>query len=122
MKALLGPQDALDVVENDYSESEGTGGLTYAQKDALKDLWKKEKKALFFIYQGVDESTFKKIANATTSKQAWEILQNFYKGADRVKKVRLQTLRKEFECLEMKKKESISDYFIRVQSVMNQLR
>ena len=47
MKALLGSQDAWDVVENDYTEPEGTDGLTNAQKDALKDLRKKDKKALF---------------------------------------------------------------------------
>ena len=91
------------------------------KKNALKDLRKKDKKALFFIYQGVDESAFEKIANATTSKQAWEILQNSYKGAERVKKVRLNVLQKEFEGLEMKNTESISDYLARVQSVVNQL-
>jgi len=103
-------------------EPEGTDGLANAQKDALKDLQKKDKKALFFIYQGVDESAFKKIANANTSKQAWEIIQNSYKRAERVKKVQLQTLQKEFESLKMKVKESISNYFTRVQSIMNQLR
>ena len=86
MKASLGPQDTWDVIENGYTEPEGTDGLINVQKDALKDLRKKDKMALFFIYQGVDESAFEKIANATTSKQAWQILQNSYKGAERVKK------------------------------------
>jgi len=122
MKALLGSQDAWDIVVNGYTEPEGTDGLTNAQKDTLKHLWKKDKNAIFFFYQGVDESAFEKIANATTSKQAWEILQNSYKRAERVKKVRLQTLRKELEGLEMKIKELISNYFTRVQSVVNQLR
>ena len=57
MKTFLGSQDAWDVVENGY-----------AQKDALKDLRKKDKKDLFFFYQGVGESAFEKIAKATTFK------------------------------------------------------
>jgi len=40
----------------------------------------------------VNESAFEKIANAITSKEVWEIIQNFYKGEERVKKARLQTL------------------------------
>ena len=68
MKALLGSEDAWDVVENGYTEPKRIDGLTNAQKDALKYL-QKDKKVLFFIYQGVDESTaFEEIANATTSK------------------------------------------------------
>ena len=62
------------------------------------------------IYQGMEENSFEKIANATTSKEAWEILQNSYKGVEKVKKVRLQMLRKEFEQLEMKEKDLIFDY------------
>ena len=50
MKTLLDSQDAWDVVENDYTKPEEPDGLTNAQKDALKALQKKDKKAMFFIY------------------------------------------------------------------------
>ena len=65
MKALLGSQDAWDVVENDYTDK--------CPKGCIGWLRKKDKKALFLIYQGVNESAFEKIANATTSKHMWEI-------------------------------------------------
>ena len=92
MKVLLGSQDACDVIERGYDEPQGDVALTAAQRDALRELKKRDKKALFFIYQGVDESSFENTANATTSKQACEILQNSYKGVEKVKKVHLQTL------------------------------
>ena len=51
----------------------------------------------------------------------WDILEKLFKGADRVKQVRLQTLRGELESMKMKESESVSDYNTRVQTVLNQL-
>lgn len=80
----------------------------------LQDLRKKNKKALFIIHQAIGERAFKKVANITTSKDAWENLHNFGEGVENMKKICLQTLRDEFELLHMKENESISDYFTRV--------
>ncbi|KAH9681844.1 hypothetical protein KPL71_027113 [Citrus sinensis] len=96
--------------------------LTVAQKENLKDLKKKENKAKYLIFQSLDEDAFEKIAGTTSSKEAWEKLETSYKGAEQVKKVRLQTLRGEFESLHMKASESISDYFTRVVTVSNELK
>lgn len=59
------------------------------QKNTLKDNRKKDKKALFLLYQGLDELSFEKIAEATSSKQAWYTLGMIFKGVDLMKRIHL---------------------------------
>ncbi|KAJ4700820.1 Retrovirus-related Pol polyprotein from transposon TNT 1-94 [Melia azedarach] len=125
MKALIGAQDVWEVVEKGYNEPRddvAISVLTQAQRDTLKDSRKRDKKALYVIYQALDDDAFEKISNATSAKQAWDKLQTSYKGAEQVKKVRLQTLRGEFETLYMKEGESIVNYFSRIEAISNQLK
>ncbi|XP_010555050.1 PREDICTED: uncharacterized protein LOC104824636 [Tarenaya hassleriana] len=106
------------MVENGYVESET---IPENEEENHKDLRKREKKALFTIYQGVDEVTFELIASATTSKEAWEILKKSYEGVDKVKKIRLQSLRSQFESIQQGNSESISDYISRVITIVHQM-
>ena len=122
MKAILGAHDVWEIVEKGFIEPENEGSLSQTQKDGLRDSRKRDKKALCLIYQGLDEDTFEKVVEATSAKEAWEKLRTSYKGADQVKKVRLQTLRGEFEALQMKEGELVSDYFSRVLTVTNNLK
>ncbi|XP_059439044.1 ankyrin repeat-containing protein At5g02620-like isoform X2 [Corylus avellana] len=73
MKTLFISQDLWDLVEKGYSEI----GVS---ADTLKELRKKDAKALFFIQQAVAESIFLRIAAATKSKDAWDALQNGYQA------------------------------------------
>lgn len=71
MKVLLGSEDLWGIVGG-YQRASWRTMLKNKQKE-LKDLRKKDNKALFLIYQGDDEE---KISNAKSSKQAWEIRRN----------------------------------------------
>ncbi|GMI72170.1 hypothetical protein HRI_000886300 [Hibiscus trionum] len=125
MKALLGSQECWDIVVKGYAEPENEAAeaaLTNEQKRALGDARKRDQRALYFIFQAVDESTFEKIAEATTAKEAWETLQKSLQGVEKAKKVRLQSLRAKFEILKMKNTESIDDYVNRVKAVANEIK
>ena len=78
LKAFLGAQECLDIVQNSFEEpesKEAEDALQEAHKQALKVNKKKDNKAKTIIYQGLDEDTFEIIAFAETSKYIWEALQ-----------------------------------------------
>ena len=109
-----------EVVEKGFFVLENKATLSATQKESLKDL-KKKNKAKCLIFQSLNKDAFEKIIGATFSKEAWEKLETTYKGAGQVKKVRLQTLREEFDSLHIKVSELIFDYFTRVVIVSNEL-
>ncbi|KAA8549870.1 hypothetical protein F0562_001554 [Nyssa sinensis] len=124
IKALFGSQDLWELVTDGYTEPTLQKEVAYIadEKKALKEQRKKDKKALFLFYQGLDDSTFEKVVEATNSKQAWVIFATIFQRVDRVKQIRLQNLRGEFEALHMKEGEVVSDYFSRLLVMMNGLK
>lgn len=113
MKVLLGALDCWDLVEIGYdmpADAAAEAILSNEEKRVLMKNRERDCKALNAIHQSIDESTFEKISRAKTSKEAWEILQKSLQGAGKAKRVRLQTLRAEFETLKMKSSESMDDY------------
>ncbi|XP_022880910.1 uncharacterized protein LOC111398209 [Olea europaea var. sylvestris] len=71
---------------------------------------------------GLDEAMFEKVVSTTKAKEVWEILENNFKGFEKVKKVCLQVLRGEFKSVHMKEFESVFDYFTRVSSIVNYMK
>ncbi|KAA0038926.1 integrase [Cucumis melo var. makuwa] len=122
MKVLYGSQELWDIVERGYTEVENQSELTNQQLVELRENRKKDKKALFFIYQAVDEFIFERISTATSAKAAWDILRSTYQGEDKVKMIRLQALRSEFDCIKMKETETIEEFFNRILVIVNSLR
>ena len=67
----------------------------------------------------IEESIFPRISSATSAHQAWNLLESAYKGTDRVKIVRLQTLLLQFESL---KSETVDQFMTRVSSIVIQFQ
>lgn len=77
MRALLGAQEVMEIVEHGYEEpasKEAEAALKEEQKITLRAERKKDCKARSIIYQGLDEMTFEIIASVTSSKEIWETL------------------------------------------------
>ena len=102
------------MVEEGFEEPKNTMGYTATQNKVFKELRSKDKAALYMLFRAVDESGFEKIVRTTSSKEAWDTLENVFKGTERVKQVRLQTLRGELESMKMKESENVYDYITRV--------
>lgn len=74
------------------------------------------------IHQSVDASIFYKILKASTTKEACVILERCFIGGDKIRKVRLQLLRKQYELLQMEERHRVVDYLSRVLNLVNQMR
>lgn len=120
MKVIMGYQEVIDIVENGYPEL--PEAPTDAQRTAHKENKKKDCKALFLLHQCVDVAHFDKIARAANSTEAWKILEKNNEGAEQLKKVKLQTMRRQFELLQMETNESIADFFNRIISLTNLMK
>lgn len=92
------------------------------QHNQLREDRKKDNRALFNIQFALDILNFPHIASMPKSKEAWEALQTTYQGSDKVRFIRLQTFRRDFENLRMREAESIQEYITRTQDIVNQLR
>ncbi|KAJ0578627.1 putative RNA-directed DNA polymerase [Helianthus annuus] len=115
MRTLLMSQDLWEFVATGFNEADGDRGR-------LRENKKKDARALSLIQQAVHDDVFSRIAAATTARQAWNLLQTEYQGDTKVKTVKLQGLRREFETLQMKDGEPVADFLSRTMKIVNQKR
>jgi hypothetical protein len=62
MRALLGFQDIWDTVENGYTETKEGEASSSSSDTMIRELRKRDKKALHIIYQGVDKGNLNKLS------------------------------------------------------------
>ncbi|KAJ0653431.1 putative RNA-directed DNA polymerase [Helianthus annuus] len=115
MKTILRSRDLWDLVETGVDETD-------KDQTRLKAAVKKDAHAMAIIQQAVHDQLFSRIAGATSAKETWDILRMEFQGDEKVKAVKLQGLRREFENLFMKEDELVGDYFSRVMAIVSQKR
>lgn len=120
MRVIFGYQEVTDVV-NGGVQALGENP-TDAQRATHREQTKKDFKALFLIHQCVDQDNFERVANAESAKEAWDTLEQCYAGDEKLKAVRLQTLKRQYELLQMEDNEKIAAYFTRVKTLTNLIK
>ncbi|XP_068486664.1 uncharacterized protein [Phaseolus vulgaris] len=120
MRVLFDYHELWDVVESAVSAL--AANATEAQRVAHHDQKKKDNKALYLIHRGMNDETFEQIEGATIASEAWIILSTNYKGDDKIKKVRLQTLRRQYELLQMETTKTIDVYINKFFALTNKMK
>jgi gag-polypeptide of LTR copia-type len=110
-----------DIIEDDYITYDAGHQLTEDVKKELKENKMKDAKALFLIHQGVAENIFSRIINETKSKDAWNMLEQEFKGSAKMQIIKLQTLRRQYQNMQMKDSKKVKVYFSQVMNLVNQI-
>ncbi|GJY96945.1 retrovirus-related pol polyprotein from transposon TNT 1-94, partial [Tanacetum coccineum] len=118
MKTYLKSQGLWKVVETDESTPALGENPTVAQLRTYETESLKKDKALTCLHSGIADQIFTSIMDLETPKAVWDKLQETFEGTDRVKAVRLLTLKREFELLRMKDDELVKDYSARMMDVV----
>jgi len=120
MEAILGFQEIDEIVKVGFKEP--PKNADEGAKKTYKEMKKLDCKARVLVHQCIGAPIFQKISKVVTTKEVWEILQNGYGNSGKMKKVKLQSLRRQYELLSMTEKETVAEYFDRLQVITNTMR
>lgn len=112
MKSLFDFHETLEMVTNGILEI--AENATDAQKVSNNEAKKKDYKVTYCIQSAVDSENFDKISHAESAKETLDILVKYYERGEKVKVVKLQTLRRKYESLKMGEDEKIVGYVSKV--------
>ncbi|XP_016647150.1 PREDICTED: uncharacterized protein LOC107880366 [Prunus mume] len=90
---------------------------TISREDKIKNA-----KVLSLIQGALTDELFPRIRNEKIAKSAWEILRREFRGDKKVRAVKLQAIRADFEYLRMNDVESLDDYLARFFETVNNLK
>ncbi|XP_026459774.1 uncharacterized protein LOC113360480 [Papaver somniferum] len=115
-------QEVWDIVKDAYVEPAVGDVVEGAAQTLLTENRKTNSKATYILHQGAHESLMDRVIYIKQAKAAWDDLVSYYTGSDKVKKVRLQTLKRKYELLQMESTETISDFFSKTLNIVNEMK
>ncbi|KAF2320521.1 hypothetical protein GH714_027956 [Hevea brasiliensis] len=110
MKSYLKALNLWDAVENGADPPPLGPNPTLNQIKNFEEASVRKPKALTCLHSSVTDVIFTRIMAYETPKEVWDKLKEEFEGSDRVKKVKLRTLKREFEMLRMKEDETVKQY------------
>ncbi|KAK2996036.1 hypothetical protein RJ640_002196 [Escallonia rubra] len=122
MKTIFKSLGLWESVVEGFTEPNTTEGMTENQKKKLDEKRQKDASALSLIQRNVTDPIFPRIMRVESAKEAWETLRNEFQGDDKVRTIKLQSLRKDLENMKMKEDESLKDYSSRFLELINQMK
>ena len=120
MEKFLLLKDYWSLVEIGYVESDA--GVIESQQRKIDEMKLKDLKLKNYLFQGIDRTILDTILQKDTAKQIWDPMKKKFEGNARVKRSHLQALQREFETLEMRSGEGVTEYFSRVMTVASKMR
>lgn len=110
IKAYLKALSLWETIESEDDPLSLGPNPTVAQMKIYEDGKSKKVKALTCLHSAYSDVIFTRIIACETPKEAWEKLKEEFDGSDRVKTVKLLTLKREFEMLRMKEEDFVKEY------------
>eukprot|EP00253_Pinus_taeda_P004759 PITA_04759 len=89
---------------------------------AEKNKYETNAKAVNTLLGCLSQSEFVKVIQYKSSKEIWDKIVLSYEGDDQVKRAKLQTLRIQYENIRMYNDESVANYFLRVDEIVNYMK
>ncbi|XP_050238095.1 uncharacterized protein LOC126687580 [Mercurialis annua] len=122
MRYYLRSQGLWEIVDEDKQVPPLRANPTLAQIKLHEEEKMKRDKAITFLHSALSDAIFTSIMHLETAKQIWDELKERFEGNERVKSVKLLTLKREFELFKMKEDESVKDYSSKLLELVNQMR
>eukprot|EP00253_Pinus_taeda_P032890 PITA_32890 len=109
--------EVWDIVEGGYRFPSATPTDTTSKKE-----YETNAKAVNTLLGSLSQLEFIKVMQLKTSKEIWDKIILSYEGDDQVKRKKIQSLRIQYETLRMQNDESVANYFLHIDDIVNRMK